>query len=46
MTKLRSDAADRTGSDSSVRGYYGFTDDPNTAKRTRYYAYLAYAGGY
>jgi subtilisin len=46
MTKLRSDAAARTGSDSSVSGYYGFTNDPNTPSGSRYYGYLEYAGGY
>ena len=46
MSKLRSDAATRTGSDSSVSGYYGFTGDPNTPNGSRYYGYLGYAGGY
>jgi len=46
ISKLRSDAAARTGSDSSVSGYYGFTDDPNTPNGSRYYGYLEYAGGY
>ena len=46
MTKLRSDAATRTGSNSSVSGYYGFTNDPNTPNGSRYYGYLEYAGGY
>ena len=46
MTELRSDAATRTGSDSSVSGYYGFTNDPNTPNGSRYYGYLEYAGGY
>jgi subtilisin family serine protease len=46
MTKLRSDAATKTGSDRSVSGYYGFTDDPNTPNSSRYYGYMEYAGGY
>ena len=46
MTQLRIDAADRTGNDSSVSGYYGFTYDPNTPNGNRYYGYLEYAGGY
>jgi subtilisin family serine protease len=46
MAKLRSDAATRAGSDSSVSGYYGFTGDPNTPNGSRYYGYLEYAGGY
>jgi subtilisin len=46
MAKLRSDAATRTGSNSSVSGYYGFTGDPNTPNGSRYYGYLEYAGGY
>jgi subtilisin family serine protease len=44
--KLRTDAADRTGRDSSVSGYYGFTNDPNTPNGNRYYGYMEYAGGY
>jgi subtilisin len=46
ISKLRSDAAARTGSDNSVSPYYGFTDDPNTPNGSRYYGYLEYAGGY
>jgi subtilisin family serine protease len=41
MTKLQGDA-----DDSSVSSYYGFKDDPNTPKRSHYYGYLLYAGGY
>jgi subtilisin len=39
MTRLRSDAASRPVS-------YGFSGDPNSPSGTRYYGYLAYAGGY
>ena len=39
MSKLRSDAASRPAS-------YGFSGDPNSPSGTRYYGYLAYAGGY
>ena len=46
MTALRSDAATKTGSDSTVSGYYGFKGDPNTPNGSRYYGYLEYAGGY
>jgi subtilisin family serine protease len=46
MTQLRSGAATRTGNDSSVSGYYGFTYDTNTPNGSRYYSYLEYAGGY
>ena len=46
MTKLRSDAATETGSDSPMSGYYGFTNDPNTPNGSRYYGYMEYAGGY
>jgi subtilisin len=46
MSKLRSDAAAKTGSDSSVSGYHGFKYDPNTPSGSRYYGYLEYAGGY
>jgi subtilisin len=46
MSKLRSDAAAKTGNDSSVSGYYGFNNDPNTPNGSRYYGYLEYAGGY
>jgi subtilisin len=46
MAKLRDDAKVRSGNNPDVADYYGYTDDPNTPKRTRYYGYLAYAGGY
>jgi len=57
MDNLRGVADDKTGDNSSVSGYYGFTDDPNTPMAdpntdpntpnvTRYYGYLLYAGGY
>jgi subtilisin len=39
MSKLRSDAASRPAS-------YGFSGDPNSPSGTRYYGYLAFAGGY
>jgi subtilisin len=39
MSRLRSDAASRPAS-------YGFSGDPNSPSGTRYYGYLAYAGGY
>jgi subtilisin len=39
MSRLRSDAAARPAS-------YGFAGDPNSPSGTRYYGYLAYAGGY
>lgn len=46
ITKLRSDAATKSGNDPKVDGYYGFTDDPNSPNGSRYYGYLGYAGGY
>jgi subtilisin len=39
MSRLRSDAAGRPAG-------YGFSGDPNSPSGTRYYGYLAYAGGY
>jgi subtilisin len=45
ISKLREDAEARSN-DLAVPPYYGFTDDPKTPTRTRYYGYLAYAGGY
>jgi subtilisin len=45
MGNLRGDAAKRAN-DPAVSPYYGFTEDPKTPKRSRYYGYLLYAGGY
>jgi subtilisin len=45
ISKLGDDAKARSN-DLAVSPYYGFTDDPKTPTRTRYYGYLAYAGGY
>jgi subtilisin len=39
MSKLRTDAASQPAS-------YGFSGDPNSTSGTRYYGYLAFAGGY
>jgi subtilisin len=45
MQRLRTDAAAETN-DPTNPVYYGFNDDPNSPNGTRYYGYLAYAGGY
>jgi subtilisin len=47
MTRLRTDAQQRSGSDPLVDNYYGYQGDPNRpVGTTRYYGFLEYAGGY